>query len=798
MKLRIFYLTLLFCVMLSLGSAAQTFGKDTWINVRTKNFFLVGNASEKDIRLTATKLEQFRETFRLLFPSAKFNQTIQTNVVVFKSDSDYRPFKPKRADGKPDDGIAGYFQPGEDINYITLAAGGADKEETFNTIFHEYVHFLLNTNFGKGEIPPWFNEGLAEYYATFKIVEDQKVTLGALQPNHLYFLQQNQLMPLKDFFELNNYSLHQNGNHSRSIFYAQAWALIHYLIQGNNGANKNAMSKFLSLVMNGAEPEKAFQQAFGYDYATMEKALKAYVSQNKFMTTVATFKNKLVFDTEMTTVPLTEADANAYLGDLLYHTHQYADAEIYLQKAVALDAENSLANTAFGLVRMNERNFPEAKKYLEKAISSDRKNHFAYYNYALILSRESMDEFGYVANFPPEAAKKMRESLQRAIEINPNFIESYRLLSFVNLVNNESLDESLAFLKKVIELQPGNQESSYLIAQIYLRQEKYAEARELAEKIYKTSDDADLRTKAQTLLTSIKQFEDNRAFNQKQAKELEDQGIRAPVYVKKKEKSAAEIAKIEEENRINSLNRMIEKPKADEKQIVGSIEKVACLKGGVFYTVKTDTETFQLSSKDFSALELSAMVEEAQNMDFGCDAAVSNYRTVLTYRPAADAKANTRGNLLAIAFVPKYFRLKTDEEMKQAREIVLVEEEPELTPEAKAEMEKQRREMMLEGIKQNLRTPLAGETRALGIVEKIECSGNSIIFVTRIGAQTLKLKAKSPQDVKIISFTPEAGGLQFGCGVKLPPLQSVITYRPKDKDGEMVAIEYVPKSFTLE
>src|SRR5687768_10575229 len=105
MKLRMFYLTLLFCVIFSLGASTPAFGKDNWINVRTKNFFLVGNASEKDIRLTATKLEQFRETFRLLFPNAKFTQTIQTNVVVFKSNSDYRPFKPKGADGKPDDGI---------------------------------------------------------------------------------------------------------------------------------------------------------------------------------------------------------------------------------------------------------------------------------------------------------------------------------------------------------------------------------------------------------------------------------------------------------------------------------------------------------------------------------------------------------------------------------------------------------------------------------------------------------------------------------------------------------------------
>ena len=106
---------------------------------------------------------------------------------------------------------------------------------------------------------------------------------------------------------------------------------------------------------------------------------------------------------------------------------------------------------------------------------------------------------------------------------------------------------------------------------------------------------------------------------------------------------------------------------------------------------------------------------------------------------------------------------------------------------------------MLESIKQALRIPLDGETRVLGIVDKIECSNNSIFFFAKIGIQTLKLKAKSPQDVKIMSFTPDSGGLQFGCGVKLPPVPAVITYRPKDKDGgEMIALEFVPKSFKLD
>jgi len=115
------------------------------------------------------------------------------------------------------------------VNYITLSTEGEDAE-TYGTIFHEYVHFIIDTNFGKSEVPPWFNEGLAEYYQTFMIEGDQKAKLGLPQSGHLQLLQQNKLIPLETLFKISNYALHQNANHSRSVFYAQSWALIHYLV----------------------------------------------------------------------------------------------------------------------------------------------------------------------------------------------------------------------------------------------------------------------------------------------------------------------------------------------------------------------------------------------------------------------------------------------------------------------------------------------------------------------------------------------------------------------------------------
>src|SRR5215213_5755397 len=60
-------------LFLLLAAQAAAAAKDTWTSVRSQNFYLVGNASEKEIRQVATRLEQFRHVFTQLFTKATFN-----------------------------------------------------------------------------------------------------------------------------------------------------------------------------------------------------------------------------------------------------------------------------------------------------------------------------------------------------------------------------------------------------------------------------------------------------------------------------------------------------------------------------------------------------------------------------------------------------------------------------------------------------------------------------------------------------------------------------------------------------
>src|SRR5262249_46761086 len=156
----------------------------------------------------------------------------------------------------------------------------------------------------------------------------------------------------------------------------------------------------------------------------------------------------LEFESEMTTSPLTDAEALAYLGDLLYHTDRNNDAIAKLNEAIALDPEHSMANSSLGLVMMKEKKFPEAKQYLAKAVAGNSNNYLAHYYYAYVLSREGMSEFQTVDSYSPENVKLMRNELNRAIELKPDFAESYHLLAFINMITNEQLDESIKLIQK--------------------------------------------------------------------------------------------------------------------------------------------------------------------------------------------------------------------------------------------------------------------------------------------------------------------------------------------------------------
>lgn len=635
--------TLCLLVMAAAGPAVTA--KESWTSVRSKNFLLVGNASEKEIRQVAVRLEQFREVASRLFVKANFNSPVPTTVVVFKNDSSYRPFKPNA-------NTAGYFQAGTDVNYITLKTEVNDDQNPFGIIFHEYTHLLVNNT--NGNVPTWFNEGLAEYYSTFSITDDRKVVLGKPIANHVYLLRESKMLPLRTLFQVDQQSPYYNERDKQSIFYAESWALMHYLIGDNKGQRLEQLARFIQLLETNLAMEQAFQQAFQTTFENMEKALREYIKRDSYPVTTGHFDNKLVLDTEMQAVVLSEAEAQAYLGDLLLHSHR-AEAESYLQKALALDPKLAMANAAFGMLRLRQGKTVEARESLERALAVNSGDYLIHYNYALALSREGMNDRRLVTGYEPQTAARIREELKKAIELRPDYPESYNLLAFVNLVTETQLDESITLLKRALSTSPGRNDLLFTLSQVYMRKQDFKTAREILERLSQNNGDQHLRQQAQGLLKQLAIREEQlaRVAAMPNASEKSN-GSEPPRFVVGGTRTEVDEPPADPSSYLRDALR----PRGDgEMRVQGSLVRIECDNKGITFVVKVEDRLIKLHADKFQNVQLRSFSVDA-GMEITCGPRKPENAVVICYLPLSDSKARFEGTIKSIEFVPKEFKLK--------------------------------------------------------------------------------------------------------------------------------------------
>ncbi|HKO35284.1 MAG TPA: tetratricopeptide repeat protein [Pyrinomonadaceae bacterium] len=616
--------------------------KDNWLRVHTKNFTLVGNAGEKDLRQVATKLEQFRDVFTRLFGGARFTSPVPTTVLVFKSKSSYKPFAVPNA--------AGYFQKGEDVNYITLSTE-TYGDNPLSIIYHEYVHLLIDNTVGN--VPSWFNEGLAEYYGAFAIEEDRKVHLGDLIPYHLMTLREEKLLPLRKLFAVDHYSPEYNERDKRGIFYAQSWALVHYLMLANNAERRAQLSTFIELVGSNVAIEEAFKRAFQTDIETMEKELKKYIAGHTFKMQVATFQRKLEFDSEFTVTPLTEADAQAYLGDLLLHLNRLSDADTRLQQALALDAKQPMALASLGILRARQGRFDEARKTLQEAVAGNSSNYLAHYYYAFALSREGMDTNNIVRGYSAETASLMRTELTKAIDLNPNFPESYSLLAFINTVTGEDLEKSIELLQRALKLSPGRQDLALLVAQIHMRQEKFDLAKQVLAPL-QNAKDRRLKAQSEALLKTIQDYE-NAVSRFKSDTTPGNPRLRPQTNAAE----ASEEPPSKPPSEHDYLRETLRAAEAGEERIQGLFVKLECDNRAVaYFIIQVGDRLYKIRATALDRVQLISYVPGASEV--GCGVRKNKENVIITFRPAADPKdvrAKIHGDAIAMEMVPKDFKL---------------------------------------------------------------------------------------------------------------------------------------------
>jgi tetratricopeptide (TPR) repeat protein len=610
---------------------------DKWLSVRSKNFLLVGNASESSIRRVDRTLEEFRAGFALLFPGIAQQAPPPITVVVFKDDAAFRPFKPLYQ-GKPAN-VAGYFQSGQDVNFIALTG----DTETPRVIYHEFVHSLTKDT--TTPLPPWAGEGLAEVYSTFEIASNGKeMLLGRAIGEHLQTLQTSSL-PLTSLFAVNHASPEYNEQSKQGIFYAESWALLHYLMLANDRQREPQLATFLNSLSNGKTIDENFREAFQADPATFERELQDYVRRFTFPAVRFKLQSKIDFDRDVEVTPLTEAQAQAYLGDLLAHMGRDDAAETQLKKAISLDPNFGPSYASLGLLRVRQGKSDEALEFLTRAVEADTTNYMVHYDYAYML--QVVDATNKAAS-RESRLQLMREHLKKAIELAPDYAPAYDMLGYVALVSGSEMPETEELLKKALNASPGKRLLRLRLTELMLANNETLAARVTVSSLKNVTDDDAVQRRAQNMLDQIQRRIQNdsatREYNDRQraAEEARAQAagaIRDAVPNSEPDGPPkiryGQAAQPANDSTTETAARPIVRPAG--KQIEGSLLLVDCSQGITLRVRIANNVNVELHSDDPSKIEFVSYSASVSG-SFTCGQFKTDTPVLIVYRDSTNSR----------------------------------------------------------------------------------------------------------------------------------------------------------------
>jgi tetratricopeptide (TPR) repeat protein len=489
---------------------------ERWIEVKSPHFVVNSNASEKEARRIAEQFEIFRAVFQKALPKLRVDPGQPLIIVAAKNENTLKLLMPQFWAKKGSVHPTGYFVPGQDKHYVTLRLD-TEGDNPYEVVYHEYVHLLVNLNFTF--IPIWLNEGLAEYYANASI-SSKDVGLGKPSPAHLALLQERKLLPLEVLLNVNNNSPQYNEANTASVFYAESWALVHYMMLDNKTGHMKELAEFISQVQGGADPKEAFQKIFG-SMKDFENKLERYTSQQTFY--YVSLKAPTSVDVSAFTVrDLTPAEAAAVRGDFQVHMDLPSEAKASLAEAMQLDPKLVGPRESLGMLAFRQGNREEALKWFGEAVQLDSKNFLAHYYYAFLASQEG--------GLTSDRIAVAEQGLRKAIELNPNFAPAYSGLAQFYVLRHEHLDEALTLAKQATQLEPGTLTHHLAVANVLMAQGKYDEAQKLTQRVLEAAKTPQDRAAASQLLQGMRAYAAHME-EVKQYRERMEQQQAAPVKV---------------------------------------------------------------------------------------------------------------------------------------------------------------------------------------------------------------------------------------------------------------------------
>ena len=432
--------------------------KQRWIEVRTENFTFISNAGKTSTRRVAIDLEELRAVLAQL-TDYELQSPIPTLIYVFKSERSFEPYK-ILYQGEPAS-VAGYFSAQPHANFIAITAGNSEGS---GIIYHEYVHYLAANNLWY--LPVWFSEGIAELYETFEVFQGH-VYIGLPIPRHVMWLRRSTPIPLEELFAVDHSSPMYNEKSRQGSFYAQSWALVHYLLLGNE-ERRVQLDRYLALIRGGTPEPVAFSTAFETDYDTLERELRAYLRLTRFPFIETT--TEIDVDRSLEVREMSHPEVLFHLGDLLANQEPpRPESRLYFEAAVAADPTHGAALSALAIEAESRAEWTAAASFHQRALEASPDN-------ALIVFRA-----GQFARLRGSDTSTAIAILSRSTELDPAFAPAWAALARTYTEAAISTDEAVKSAETAYRLLPSDVNVAFDLLRLYLRRDLREPALNLVE-----------------------------------------------------------------------------------------------------------------------------------------------------------------------------------------------------------------------------------------------------------------------------------------------------------------------------
>jgi TonB family protein len=452
-------IALLLCLLAATPALGQT---DSWLQVRTPHFLIVSNAPEKEARRAAHQFEGMRSVFQRVFPDANLDTVEPMLVLAVQDKRALQALEPEAYLGKGQLNLIGLFLSAPERNYVLILLN-APGAHPYAAIYHEYAHFVFSRI--HQWMPLWLTEGIAEFYQNTEILDD-RVRIGKGDPYLQSVIERNALLPLSTLFAVDHHSPYYHEDDKGSIFYAESWALTHYLKDKDDADGTTHLNDFLDLLQQNVDPNSAATQAFG-DLNQLELELRKYAVGGQYAITEISGSTD-VDDSSFIVQALSQAQADTSRADLLAHVGRENEARTLLQGVLHDDPSTVRAREILGYAAFRESKYEESRKWCQEAIKLDAQSFVAHFCFAIAsIHKGTPDKASQTA---------VEESLRTAIKLNSSFALPYDALAMFFAQHETNLPEANDLIQAAVQLAPGAPEIRVDQAQVLSAMNKDADA----------------------------------------------------------------------------------------------------------------------------------------------------------------------------------------------------------------------------------------------------------------------------------------------------------------------------------